>query len=138
MHSIVALALRPPSVNIFTFDETSLVVSSPRSRVVEAGSPRSRVVEAGIQNCMFTIYWIISQDRDKTYIGYTGNFCERIKEHRRGSVRSTKHFGNFSVVELEYVSTRENARIREKHWKSSSGRKKLSKIFNSTAHSSSG
>jgi len=78
---------------------------------------------------MYKIYYLISENKDKTYIGLTNNLRQRIKEHRHGKVKTTKNFGNFLAYLIDKAENLERARYKEKYWKSGSGRKKLKKIF---------
>ncbi len=78
---------------------------------------------------MYKIYWLINEQKNKTYIGYTRNLKERIKKHRNRQVKSTENFNNFSFFLIEKIKTLKEARKREKYWKSSAGRKKLKRYF---------
>ncbi|MDO8240925.1 MAG: GIY-YIG nuclease family protein [Candidatus Moranbacteria bacterium] len=75
------------------------------------------------------IYQLISEDRTKTYIGFSDDLDRRISEHLAGKVKTTKNFGEFSHRILEKVNDIRLARIAEKYWKSASGRKKLKEQF---------
>jgi putative endonuclease len=79
---------------------------------------------------MYIVYWLISEHKDKTYVGFTENIKQRIKKHKEGGVRSTKAFGKFRCIILDRASDICEARRKEKYWKSSAGRKKLKLIFN--------
>jgi len=78
---------------------------------------------------MYQIYWLINQKKTKTYIGFSNNLQKRLKEHRNKKVNSTKAFGVFSAYMIEEVNSLNKARVREKYWKSSAGRKKLKLCF---------
>jgi putative endonuclease len=77
----------------------------------------------------FVIYWIKSENKEKTYIGFSDNIDARVKMHRQHKVKSTKNFGNFSYSIIEKVPNLKYARIQEKYWKSAAGREKLKKMF---------
>jgi putative endonuclease len=77
----------------------------------------------------YSIYWLLSETKSATYVGFSDNIERRIKEHQNGEVKSTKKFGNFSYQILEIVPNLEYARIQEKYWKSCAGRKKLKEKF---------
>lgn len=77
----------------------------------------------------FVIYLLISEDSQKTYVGYSSDINRRIKEHRRGIVTTTKSFGKFRCFKLEKNDGIIKARKREKYWKSHAGRKKLKNIL---------
>jgi len=77
----------------------------------------------------YKIYWLISEDKLKTYVGFSPRLEERLREHRNKKVKSTKDFGNFRNYILEEVRTLKEARKKEKYWKSHAGRKKLKQLF---------
>ena len=69
---------------------------------------------------MFQVYILNLVDRSY-YIGSTENLAERLKEHARGRVRSTKNKLPFKLVHEESFSSRNEAQSREyqiKKWKS--------------------
>jgi len=41
---------------------------------------------------MFLVYLLVSKDYNKTYVGFSDDIERRIKEHRKGKVRTTKYF----------------------------------------------
>jgi len=77
----------------------------------------------------YCIYLLVSQDKQRTYVGFSENLDKRIDEHAKGKVKTTKNFGEFSHRILEKVTSIELARIAEKYWKSSSGRRKIKEIL---------
>ena len=77
----------------------------------------------------FVIYLIISENKDRTYVGFSDDINARIKMHKQHKVRSTNNFGNFSYSIIEKVPNLKYARIQEKYWKSAVGRKKLKEMF---------
>ncbi|MCX6765851.1 MAG: GIY-YIG nuclease family protein [Candidatus Moranbacteria bacterium] len=77
----------------------------------------------------YVIYWLVSENKKKTYIGFTDDIKRRIKEHRNKKVKTTRDFGNFKVFILENIQNENEIEIREKYWKSCAGRKKLKKLF---------
>lgn len=79
---------------------------------------------------MYTIYWIISENKRHTYVGFTNELTRRLSEHKNKRVQTTSQFGNFQAYKIEEVQTDTEARKREKYWKSCVGRKRLKIIFN--------
>ncbi|KKP94869.1 MAG: Excinuclease ABC subunit C [Candidatus Moranbacteria bacterium GW2011_GWE1_36_7] len=77
----------------------------------------------------YRVYWIISEDRCSTYIGFSDNIDRRIEEHRDKKVKSTCDFGNFTYQLVDFAENETEARKKEKYWKSCAGRKRLKKIF---------
>lgn len=57
---------------------------------------------------MWYVYILKSQQRKWYYVGSTNRLAERIDEHNRGKVTSTKHFLPFILVfKKEFVSEKE-------------------------------
>lgn len=77
----------------------------------------------------FSIYLIINESENKTYIGFTDDIERRIIEHLSGKVRTTKEYGDFKYFVLEEAPGRKQARQRERYWKSCAGRKKIKALF---------
>ena len=86
----------------------------------------------------FVIYVIESQIDARLYVGFTEFLERRIKEHNDGKTKSTKGFRPWILVYSEVVSTREEARKREKYLKSGCGKEFLKLILhkNSRPYSS--
>lgn len=104
------------------------MVSPPRlAELVDAR--RGHQVLENLSTEMFFIYIIINELQDKTYVGFTDNTERRVKEHSSHKVRTTKYFGKFVFHILEKVEDKQKARIREKYWKSSTGRKRIEGMF---------
>lgn len=62
-------------------------------------------------------------------MGFSEDVERQMSEHEAGKVRTTQKFGKFAFKILEQVDTIQNARKREKYWKSASGRKRLKQLF---------
>ena len=77
----------------------------------------------------FFVYLLFSEERKKTYVGFSSNIDKRIKEHAEGKVRTTRNFRNFSWQILEKTNNIILARQAEKYWKSAAGRKKIKEIL---------
>ncbi|HOV12212.1 MAG TPA: GIY-YIG nuclease family protein [Bacteroidales bacterium] len=75
------------------------------------------------------VYAIKSISHDYIYVGMTNNIVRRIDEHNMGRNRSTKAYIPFELIYSESHSSRENARKREKYFKSGSGKKWLKKLI---------
>jgi len=77
---------------------------------------------------MFKVYILRLAD-ESYYIGSTEDLRERLNEHRRGRVRTTKDNLPFKLVHEEAFSSRSEAQSREyqiKKWKS---RKAIERLF---------
>ena len=70
-----------------------------------------------------------SISHNRIYVGMTNNVKQRLKDHNRGHVFSTKGYRPWFVFFEETVETRELARTREKYWKSGCGKEQLKIIF---------
>lgn len=78
---------------------------------------------------MYTIYWLINEQKNKTYVGFSKNLKQRIFEHKNKKVKYTTNFGNFTYHVLEEIDNLTKARQREKYWKSAAGRRKLKSLY---------
>ncbi len=79
---------------------------------------------------MFYVYILLSKKDNKFYVGMTSDLKRRIKEHKRGSVKSTKHRLPMKLICYEAYLTKREAERREKYLKTSDGRKDLRKRIN--------
>ena len=79
---------------------------------------------------MYQVYILQSLKDKRTYVGYTQNLDERLKEHNTGQNISTKHRAPFRIIHSEEFSTIKEAKQRELYWKSGGGRRKLKEFFN--------
>jgi putative endonuclease len=71
---------------------------------------------------MYYIYVIQSESQNWRYVGMTNDIRRRFHEHNSGFVRATRNKMPFKLVYLEKISTRIEARNREKWLKSGYGR----------------
>lgn len=78
---------------------------------------------------MYYVYILQSLKDSRTYIGFCRNINKRIKEHNAGKVKATKNRRPLKIIYLEKASNIEEAKKREKYWKSGAGRRKLRRFF---------
>lgn len=78
---------------------------------------------------MFTVYVLYSLKDKKTYIGCSQDINKRLLEHNLGKVPSTKYRRPLKLVYKEELVNEHEAFLREKHYKSSWGRRKLKKTL---------
>lgn len=71
---------------------------------------------------MFYTYVLISQKDNKLYIGYTKNLKLRFEQHSSGLVKSTKHRRPLGLIYYESCLLENDAKKREKHFKTHYGR----------------
>jgi len=74
---------------------------------------------------MYVVYAIKSLQYNYIYVWITDNISRRIGEHNNWHTKSTKYYRPFSILYIEEVWDRKEARIREKYWKSWIGKQKL-------------
>ncbi len=77
---------------------------------------------------LYIVYAIKSIKRNYIYVGMTNNMEERLKRHNNGYERATKPYRPFELIYTESCTTREEARGREKYFKSGVGKEFLRKI----------
>ncbi len=79
------------------------------------------------QYMKYHLYIIENSKKTKKYIGITVNIGNRLKEHNRGEVKSTKPYGPWYLVHTEMFETKTLARKRELYLKKNYQERK--KIF---------
>ncbi len=80
---------------------------------------------------MFYIYVLRSVNFKKSYVGHTDNIERRLKEHNSGKNIFTNKYKPWNIIHKEEFIGLSQAIMREKFFKSKSGRKYLkTKIFN--------
>ena len=70
---------------------------------------------------MFYVYILKSKKDNNLYIGYTDNLKQRIKEHNKGLVRSTKPRLPFGLIYYEAYFSKKDAKHREQMLKRYAG-----------------
>ncbi len=78
---------------------------------------------------MYIVYAIISEVDGRIYVGFTKDINKRIKEHNDGKTKSTKGYRPWKYHYTESVTTRIEARNREKYLKSGCGKEFLKSII---------
>jgi putative endonuclease len=76
---------------------------------------------------MFYVYIIQNLKDYKLYIGYSANLRNRILEHRKGCVKTTKNKRPLMLIYYEGYRSDKDARVREKFLKSGKGREFINK-----------
>ncbi|MBE7477568.1 MAG: GIY-YIG nuclease family protein [Ignavibacteriales bacterium] len=77
---------------------------------------------------MYKVYAIKSKIRKYIYVGMTSNIVERIERHNKGYEKTTRAYRPFELIYTEDQATREEARKREKYFKSGIGKEFLKKL----------
>ena len=77
---------------------------------------------------MYIVYAISSLDANYIYVGLTSNLEDRLNRHNNGYEKTTKFYAPFELIFTEACENRQEARKREKYWKSGIGKEKLRKL----------
>ena len=91
-----------------------------------AGSRQRREIPFYIM--VYTVY-ILRSNKNRYYVGCTGNLVERIKEHKLGKTKSTKFFESFEVIYTEIFQTKQEAYKRERQIKKYKGGEAFKKLL---------
>lgn len=73
----------------------------------------------------YYVYTLLSLFDKKFYTGFTTNLKQRLQQHARGEVKSTKDRRPLKLIHYEYFVNKSDAEAREKFLKSGFGRKQL-------------
>ncbi len=76
---------------------------------------------------MFVLYILYDENRDKFYIGQTGNLKDRLQRHFNKHSKCTKS-GSWKLVYTETFSTRSQACQRERYLKSLKDKQLIKKL----------
>jgi len=79
---------------------------------------------------MYTVYAIKSLTRNYIYVGMTSDLKKRLLQHNSDYEQTTKPYRPFELIYSELAENREQARIREKYFKSGIGKDFLRKLLN--------
>ena len=66
----------------------------------------------------------------KSYVGVTDDIDRRLREHNSGKHLYTKRYMPWKLIYSEELASIDEARKREKYYKSTTGRRALKKLFN--------
>ena len=71
----------------------------------------------------YYVYIIKNESLNRRYKGITQNLDRRLKEHNQGKTKSTKQSSGWILEYFEEFYSSEDARTREKYFKSAAGRR---------------
>lgn len=74
------------------------------------------------------VYILKSRKDGRLYKGITADLERRLEEHNRGKTKSTKGFRPWELIHKEEFVTFEEAREREKYYKTGIGRELIRKL----------
>jgi putative endonuclease len=83
----------------------------------------------------FYVY-ILQSKKDKLfYIGYTNNIKRRFRQHQNGESKATAPRRPFELIFYEVYTNKQDARRREKYFKTTAGKKALKLMLRKTLES---
>ena len=77
----------------------------------------------------YLVYILKSKIKEITYVGFTNDIERRLIEHNIGKSKFTSIYKSWEVVYVEEYASKEDARKREKYFKSATGRRLIRKIL---------
>ena len=78
---------------------------------------------------MFYVYVLKSLKDGKFYIGFSADLRRRLQEHKLGGSKSTRSRLPFKLVYYEAHTSKDDARRREKYFKTSKGKSSLRQMI---------
>ena len=82
-----------------------------------------------MENSEYYVYLLESETDKIWYVGFSANVEPRLKEHNRGKSKFTKGHMPWKLLYKEKVGNLDEARKKEKYYKSSAGKRRLKKIL---------
>jgi putative endonuclease len=77
----------------------------------------------------YFVYVLKSEIDGRLYKGQTSDIDKRLNEHNSGKTKSTKGYKPWKLVYFETFETRDEAVLREKYFKTGSGREFLNDLL---------
>jgi putative endonuclease len=81
---------------------------------------------------MVTVYVLLSEKDNATYVGMALDVTKRLAEHNNGKNRYTKAHMPWKIIYTEKHTSWAEARVREKYLKSTAGKNWLKKFISFT------
>lgn len=88
---------------------------------MEEGLPRE--IDFMNSQTVFYVYLLLSEKDGMFYVGFTADLKNRINEHNKGLVKSTKHRRPMKLIYYEASLNKIDALHREKYLKTAYGKK---------------
>lgn len=104
------------------------VVEGVRLATAFSGVPP--MAEKAYNRIMYYVYVLRSLAKQRYYVGHTANTEERLANHNRGQVRSTKAYKPWEIVYTESYATKQDAYAREMKIKSYKSGKAFKSLIN--------
>jgi putative endonuclease len=80
----------------------------------------------------YYVYTVLSLKDKKFYTGFSTDLKNRLSQHARGEVKSTKNRRPLKLIHYDYFINEEDAKSREVFLKSGFGRKQLKQSLKNT------
>jgi len=78
---------------------------------------------------MYFVYILKSVNNPKTYVGITDNLYRRLEQHNSGYHVYTKRYKPWKIIYNELLADRKSAHVREKYFKSATGRNWIKRVL---------
>ncbi len=78
---------------------------------------------------MYYVYILLNEAKTRTYTGVADDVNERLLRHNAGRVKSSQPYRPYKIIHTEPFETLSEARQRERFYKSTTGRRRLKKMF---------
>ena len=77
----------------------------------------------------YYVYVLNSKKDGNNYVGYTNNLRKRLKEHKKGYIKSTKNRLPVKLIYFEACLNQQNATHSEKYLKTAWGKRYIKKHY---------
>ena len=78
---------------------------------------------------MYYVYILLNETNVKTYTGVADDVNKRLAEHNTGRVKSSRPYRPYKIIHTESFETLKEARLKERFYKSTTGRRRLKEMF---------
>ena len=78
---------------------------------------------------MYYVYILLNKKDNKFYAGFTHDLKRRLSEHKQGKVYTTYRYNEFELIFYEAFTEENDARKRERYFKTTKGKKALKIIL---------
>jgi putative endonuclease len=77
----------------------------------------------------YSVYILLNKAKTRTYTGVAADVNKRLKRHNDGHVSASRPYLPYDVIHTETFSTLKEARQKESFYKSTTGRRRMSKLI---------
>ena len=75
------------------------------------------------------VYILLNEAKTKTYTGVAEDVNKRLALHNAGRVKASRPYRPYNIIHTEEFETLKDARQKEKFYKSTTGRRRIKKMF---------